>query len=206
MVGAGRSPDADHHDGHAKAEAISQNAVAVLLLLAGLELAHSAISGFQHRAQIPGTHSHAILVGAIDNQMDAISSLTATLGILAFRMGCLAGDNLAALMVVVLVMWAGIEVFRTEADDLMDPAGDEGTHQAIREVARAVVGVWAIVSLRTRRQDGGVLVDLEIEGERSLSVIPAHAIVCAVQDVVTGLDRVIGATVRVNPSQEGGPI
>ncbi len=229
LAGAGRPPDAGHHYGHAKAEAISQNVVATLLLLAGLELANSAIHGLTHPGAPPSwltlavalaamvpkgvmavtqrrlakrTGSHGILAAAVDNQMDAASSLAAGLGIWADRMGFAQGDSVAALVVALLVMWAGIDVFRTAANDLMDPAADAGTQEAIRGAALAVVGVRAVSSLRTRQHGAGVLVDMEIEVSPRLSLVDAHDIAHAVQDSVTNLDRVRGVMVHVNPDRE----
>lgn len=227
LVGAGRPPDAGHHYGHAKAEAISQNVVAVFLLLAGMELANSAVNGLYRAAQLPTlltlvvalaamvpkavmavtqrrlakrTRSHAILAAAVDNQTDAVSSLAAAIGILATRLGWPQADNLAALLVALLVMWAGIEVFRTASRDLMDPAADRDTDQEIRTVAGGVSGVLAVPALRTRVHGSGVFADMEIEVDRSLSLVEAHDIAHAVEDAVTELDRVMGATVHVNPA------
>lgn len=228
---AGRPPDAGHHYGHAKAEAISQKVVSVLLLLAGLEVANAAIAGFRHRpvppswlalvvavaAMVPKaimavsqrrlarrTGSHAILASAVDNQMDAASSLVAALGVLASRLGFAAGDSVAALVVAALVMWAGIEVFRTAAIDLMDPAADPETEHAIQQVASAVPGVLAVSSLRTRIHGAGIFVDLEIDVARDLMLLEAHQIAHQVEDAVQAAERVQGVTVHVNPAREDG--
>lgn len=231
LAGAGRPPDAGHHYGHAKAEAVSQNVVAVLLLLAGMELANSAVTGLTHpgsppdwltfavalAAMIPKavmaitqrrlarrTGSHGILASAVDNQMDALSSLVAGLGILASKLGYAPGDSIAALVVAILVMWAGIEVFRTAANDLMDPAADAETESAIRAAALGVMGVHTVSVLRTRMHGAGVLVDMEIEVSPQLSLVEAHDIAHAAQDAVTEIERVRGVTVHVNPDREGG--
>lgn len=230
LAGAGRPPDAGHHYGHEKAEAISQNVVAIFLLLAGLELANSAIAGLKGRVTLPAwwtlviamvvmvpkaviavsqrrvarrTGSHGILASAVDNQMDAVASLVAGAGIAASRLGFPQGDNVAALLVAGLVIWAGIEVFRTASNDLMDPAADAVTETAICRQALAVNGVLRVTSLRTRVHGSGVLADLEVEVDRHLSLVQAHDIAHAVESQVTKLERVKGTTVHVNPSQEG---
>ncbi len=226
---AGRPPDSGHHYGHAKAEAISQKVVAVFLLLAGLEVANSAIQGLTHPGARPSwltfwvavaamvpkvfmaasqrrlakrTGSHGILASAVDNQMDAVSSFVAALGIAATHVGFRSGDSLAALIVAVLVMWAGVEVFRTAASDLMDPAADAETEAGIRRIAAGCSGVRRIAALRTRMSGTEVRVDLEIEVDRQLSLVAAHEIAHAVEDAVMDLDRVRGVTVHVNPAQE----
>ncbi|NMP22509.1 cation diffusion facilitator family transporter [Sulfobacillus harzensis] len=234
MVGlaiAGRPPDSGHHYGHAKAEAISQKVVAVLLLLAGLEVANSAIAGIEHPGPAPDwialavalvamvpkgvmavtqrrlakrTGSHAILAAATDNVTDAISSLVASLGILASRLGYASGDSVAALVVAALVMWAGVDVFRTAAVDLMDPAADPETTQALRERAQAVAGVLSLSSMRTRLNGARIFVDLEIEVDRHLSLLAAHDIAHQVEDALKAEPRVEGVTVHVNPAGEDG--
>lgn len=227
---AGRPPDSGHHYGHAKAEAISQKVVAVFLLLAGLEVANSAIQGLSHPGARPSwmtfgvavaamvpkvfmavsqrrlakrTGSHGILASAVDNQMDAVSSFVAALGIVATHVGFRVGDSLAALIVAVLVMWAGVDVFRTAALDLMDPAADSDTELEIRQTALGCPGVRRITTMRTRVSGTEVRADLEIEVDRDLSLVAAHEIAHTVEDAVMGLDRVRGVTVHVNPAQEG---
>ncbi len=116
--------------------------------------------------------------------------------------GFRSGDSLAALIVAVLVMWAGVEVFRTAALDLMDPAADAEMEAGIRRIAAGCSGVRRIAALRTRMSGTEVRVDLEIEVDRQLSLVAAHEIAHAVEDAVMDLDRVRGVTVHVNPAQE----
>ncbi len=234
MVGlaiSGRPPDSGHHYGHAKAEAISQKVVAVVLLLAGLEVANAAIAGLGTRPPAPSwlafgvalgamapkavmavqqrrlakrTGSHGILAAAVDNQTDALSSLVAALGILASRLGFVSGDSIAALVVAALVMWAGVDVFRTAALDLMDPAADAQSQELIRQQVLATEGVLGLSSLRTRVNGAGIFVDLEIEVSRDLSLLKAHEIAHQVEDTLHGVPQVRGVTVHVNPAREGG--
>jgi cation diffusion facilitator family transporter len=226
---AGKPPDAGHHYGHAKAEAISQKVVSVCLLLAGLEVANSAIAGLRRPGPAPSwwtlwvalaamvpkavmavqqqrvsrrTGSHGVLAGAVDNAMDALSSFIASLGILASHVGLPAGDSAAALVVALLVMWGGVEVFRTAALDLMDPAADAATEAKIRALVTHTPGVQGISSLRTRLAGALVFVDLEIEVDRHLSLLEAHAIAHRVEDALAREERVTGVTVHVNPSRE----
>lgn len=232
LVISGRPPDAGHHYGHAKAEAISQKVVAVMLLLAGLEVANSAIGGLSAPKTHPSwlalgvaiaamlpkawmavsqrrlakrTGSHGVLAAAVDNQMDALSSFVAGAGILATRLGFQIGDSVAALAVAALVMWAGVDVFRTAALDLMDPAADAETEDRIRSVASDVPGVRGITLLRTRLTGAAVLADLEIEVGRQLSLVAAHDIAHQVEEAVIQIPRMKGVTVHVNPAQEDGP-
>lgn len=225
---AGRPPDSGHHYGHAKAEAISQKVVAVFLLLAGLEVANNAMAGFSRPAPPPSwvalgvavgamipkavmavsqrrlasrTGSHGILAAAVDNQMDAFSSLVAAVGILLSRIGYAWGDSAAALVVALLVMWAGVEVFRTAALDLMDPAADPETEQHLKDVARSVPGVLTVSAMRTRQNGAAIFVDLEIDVARDLTLLAAHDIAHRVEEAVHQAGRISGVTVHVNPAR-----
>lgn len=231
LVVAGRPPDSGHQYGHAKAEAISQKVVSVLLLLAGLEVANSAIAGIGHPGPPPSwttlavalvamvpkafmaisqrrlarrTGSHGILAAATDNQVDALASLVAALGILGSRLGYPVGDSIAALVVAALVMWAGVDVFRTAAVDLMDPAADPETSEHLLQLAEEVAGVVTVASMRTRLNGARIFVDLEIDVDRYLSLLEAHTIAHAVERALYSDARVEGVTVHVNPAGEDG--
>ncbi|AEJ41527.1 cation efflux family protein [Sulfobacillus acidophilus TPY] len=226
---AGRPPDEGHNYGHAKAEAISQKVVAVLLLLAGLEVANSALQALHAPHAVPDrltlgvallamvikgvmawsqtrlarvTGSHAILASAVDNRVDAVSSLIAAAGIAATRGGWRPGDAVSALLVAAMIIWGGVSVFTTAAQDLMDPAADAETVEHIRSAILGVPGVQAISLLRTRVSGTMVLVDVEIDVARDLSLVAAHDIAHRVHDVVLGVPRVSAATVHVNPAED----
>jgi cation diffusion facilitator family transporter len=229
---SGRPPDAGHNYGHAKAEAISQKVVAVFLLLAGLEVANAAVAGlrsghlptpsgatlwvalaaavlkalmaFSQRRVAQRTGSHGILASSVDNQVDAVSSVVAAVGILASRLGWASGDQLAALAVAGLIVWGGVSVFSTAALDLMDPAADPKTVAEIRSAILSVPEVRAVPVLKTRMSGATVLVDVEIDVDRRLSLVDAHAIAHRVHDVILKLPRVAEATVHVNPADEEG--
>lgn len=225
---AGRPPDEGHNYGHAKAEAVSQKVVAVLLLLTGFEVGNSAWTSLFHPSRtLPSwatlavsvgalgfkwvlyvnqrgvakiTGSHGIQAAATDNLVDAVSSAIAALGILATRSGVLIGDPVAALMVAMMVIWAGVQIFSVAARDLMDPAAAPEVLKEIRHSALSIAAVLGISSLRTRVTGQAVYVDLEIEVDQSLTLIDAHRIAHRVQEAVHAVPRVVGATVHVNPS------
>lgn len=227
---AGRPPDSDHQYGHGKAEAIAQKVVAVFLLLAGLEVVNMTLESWSHAvrpsilalivaaaAVIPKalmawaqsklarvSGSHAILAEMRDNETDALASLVAALGILIARWGPRSADSVAALGVAGLLFWAGGDVFRTAAHDLMDEAADAAIETDIRARVLGTLGVLNIATLRTRMNGSQTFVDLEIVVARDLSLVEAHTLAHGVERTVMEMTSVQGVTVHVNPAEEGG--
>lgn len=223
-------PDAGHNYGHAKAEAVAQKVVALLLILTGFEIGSHALAAFAHpEVTVPGvaalavaagaalikwlmyasqrrvalqTGSHALMASARDNIMDVASSVIATAAILAARLGIAHSDAAGAVVVAGLVVWLGIGIFSEAANDLMDRAAAPDTVEAIRQACLTVSGVRGVTTIRTRMAGAQVLADLEIEVDRDLTLLAAHGIAHRVEAAVLGVPRVESITVHVNPAPD----
>lgn len=217
-----------HNYGHAKAEAVAQKVVAVLLLLAGFEVGsgavHSlfrpevvrpttltlvvaaavmAVKEWMYRIQrstAVKTGSHALMAQARDNRVDVLSSGLATAGIVGALLGWAPSDALGALAVALLVIWLGVSLFSQAAGDLMDRAAPPELAEGIVRAGRAVDGVLGLSGLRTRMVGTLVLVDLEILVDRNLPLVEAHQIAHRVRDQVMASGPVQDVTVHVSPA------
>ena len=221
-------PDEGHNYGHAKAEAVAQKVVALFLILAGFELGDNAVRAFghptvvrpsgvtlavagvvvvmkllmyvrQHKVAL-ATGSHSLMAQALDSRMDVISSLVATAAIVGAMAGVPHFDAIGALVVAALVAWLGIEIFSQAANDLMDRAADPDQVNRIIEVALDDAEVLLVNELRTRVSGTRILVDVEIEVSRTLSLIDAHQIAHRVKTRIMQLPRVQDVMVQVNPA------
>lgn len=220
--------DPAHNYGHAKAEAVAQKVVAVLLLLAGFEVGSGAVRSlvnpgiarpttvtlivaagvmavkeWMFRAQrgtALKTGSHALMAQARDNRIDVMSSGLATAGIVGAVLGWARADALGALAVAILVVWLGVSLFSQAAGDLMDRAAPPETAEGIAAAGRAVEGVLGITALRTRMVGTLALVDIEILVGRDLTLVEAHAIAHRVRDRIMAAGPVQDVTVHVNPA------
>ncbi len=219
-------PDEGHNYGHAKAEAIAQKVVALLLILAGFEVANGSVAALSRPSQHPTsvtlvvaagvmvvkwvmyvrqkrtavrTGSHSLMASALDNRMDVISSAITTLAILGAQAGLAHFDSYGALLISALIVWLGIEIFSQAANDLMDPAADSGTVSAIRTESLKVDGVKNIAELRTRIAGTQILVDIKIVVDGQLSVSDAHQIAHRVKAGIMHLPRIQDVMVHVNP-------
>lgn len=222
-------PDAEHNYGHAKAEAVAQKVVAVLLLLAGFELGNNAVGAFSHPAvQAPSlltlyvalgamvlkesmyrqqsrvarkTGSHALMASAKDNRIDVISSGLAAAGIVGSQLGIPHSDAVGALAVAALVAWLGVQLFSQAANDLMDRAADPQLVSAIRQMVQGVGAVHWISEVRTRMAGTQILVDIKVVVDRELSLVEAHEVAHRVKSAIMTLPRIQDVMVHVNPSE-----
>ncbi len=220
-------PDESHNYGHAKAEAVAQKVVALLLILAGFEVGSGAIRALGRvHSQRPDfltlivsagvmlikwvmyvrqkrmalrTGSHSLMASALDNRMDVISSGITTAAILGAQWGLPHFDSYGALAVAALIVWLGVEIFSQAANDLMDRAASTETVESIRDVCLNVNGVKMIDEIRTRVAGTQVLVDLKIVVDSNLSLLEAHGIAHRVKDAVMNLPRIQDVMVHVNP-------
>ena len=223
-------PDAGHNYGHAKAEAVAQKVVALLLILAGFELGNNAVNAFVHpshtrpsfltlgvalavmvlkwfmyrrqRTVAQKTGSHSLMAAALDSRMDVISSLIASAAIFGAQLGIPHFDALGALAVAILVAWLGIEIFSEAANDLMDRAAPPEVVAQMRETILQVAGVKGISELRTRVSGTQTLIDVKIEVGRHLSLIEAHDISHRVKSALMMMPRVQDVMVHVNPASQ----
>ncbi|PSR34040.1 MAG: cation transporter [Sulfobacillus benefaciens] len=223
-------PDAGHNYGHAKAEAVAQKVVALLLILAGFELGNNAVNAFAHpshtrpsfltlgvalavmalkwfmyrrqRTVAKKTGSHSLMAQALDSRMDVISSLIASAAIFGAQLGIPHFDALGALAVAILVAWLGIEIFSEAANDLMDRAAPPEVVAQMRETILQVAGVKGISELRTRVSGTQTLIDVKIEVGRHLSLIEAHDISHRVKSALMMMPRVQDVMVHVNPAPQ----
>ncbi|MCL8207652.1 MAG: cation diffusion facilitator family transporter [Actinomycetia bacterium] len=227
---ARQPPDAEHNYGHHKAEAVAQKVVAVLLVLAGLDVMAGAASSLgrpptvepdrlalavavaagvakgilyvSQRALARRLRSHALGASAVDNLTDLVSSAAAVGGILGARMGWAHADAWGALLVGALVIAAGVRLFGQAASHLMDRAVDAETAELLRRQALAVPGVLAVKEIRTRLAGPIILVDIKVVAPRTFSLVEAHSLAHAVKDRLMDVPHVADVMVHVNPSPE----
>lgn len=224
--------DAGHPYGHRKAESIAQKIVAILLLLAGLDIfLESADRLFEGSIAVPGAaglwiislsiplkealsryqyrlgknlRSKALLASAAEHRTDVYSAVAALLGIALARLGHPAADPLAAGVVSLFIVRVGWRMVREAIDDLMDKFTDQEMLARIREVALSVPGVKGIGDLKARGLGGEVQVDLEIAVPGHLKVEEGHRLAHQVRDrIIREVATVTEVRVHVNPARPG---
>ena len=227
---AQRPPDDEHPYGHTKAEAIAASHVALVILVSALYIGWEAIHRWSIPHALPPvwtlwiaginilikewlyrykhrvgqrTGSSAIMASAFDHRSDALCSGAVLIGLLFVRVGgpdYLWADELAAMAVVIVILWSGLHLFLKSTSELLDLQADKEWVQEIRLAAQAVPGVRAVEKLRVRKTGIEYLADIHIQVDASLSVEEGHRIGHCVKNVlVQQFDSLRDVLVHLEP-------
>jgi cation diffusion facilitator family transporter len=205
-------PDAEHPYGHTRAEAIAGANVALLLIVSALLVGWEAVHRFPLPHAMPPrwtlwiaginvlikeglyryqsrvgrrTGSSAIVAGAWDHRSDALCSLAVLVGLGTVRWGgpaWIGADEIAATVVVTLIIWSGIVLFRHSSSELMDLQADPELVEDIRQTAQSIGGVLRVEKLWVRKSGLEYFVDIHIEVDAQLTVAAGHRIGHQVKD------------------------
>ncbi len=195
---SGKPADDEHHYGHGKVESIAALVeTALLFVLSGVVIyeAVNRLLGEQHavEASIPAfavigasividffrarilskvaheTSSHALEADALHFSSDLWSSLAVLIGLAGVAYGLKWADTVAALLVAILVLFAGWRLGRRTIDALLD-AAPPGIADQITRIARRVPGVVAIDGMRVRQVGPDQFVELNVSVSRTMPI------------------------------------
>jgi cation diffusion facilitator family transporter len=210
LLWAQRPADREHPYGHTRVEAVAGSNVALLLILSAVWVAWESLSTLHEPSPEPAvytlfiaglsivlnellfrysrrvarrTGSSAVLAASWDQRLDAFGSLAVLVGLaLARWAGWHSADHIAALVVALVILWAGVTLFWGSLQELMDRQAAPEVLDAVRREALAVPGVRGIEKVLVRKAGLEHLVDIHVEVEPDLSVREGHAIGHAVKD------------------------
>jgi cation diffusion facilitator family transporter len=210
LVWSQQPADREHPYGHTRAEAVAASNAALLLILSALGIAWESLSTlaepspppelftlgiaaasillmeglYQYKTHVARrTGSASLLATAWDHRLDALASLAVLAGLaLARWAGWHAADHIAALVVAVVILWAGGTLFWGSVQELMDRQADPEMLAAVRREALAVPGVRGVEKLLVRKTGMEYLVDIHVEVDSDQTVREGHAIGHAVKD------------------------
>ena len=224
-----KPPDADHHYGHANAEALAGLLIGgticatgififtdgVRALLAGqshpapetLALWGAAVTAVVKEALCRvtlsagrRTNSPILLASARDHRADVFASLVALLGILVARMGYPIFDPIAAALIGIYIFLLGFSPVRSNAAILMHQSPLELDRLAAHEAAK-VEGVTKVTQVRVQPLGGSYRMDMVLAVDGMLTVEQAHAIAhTAERVVIAAVPNVHEVHVHVEPA------
>jgi len=210
---SGKPADEEHHYGHGKVEAVSALAeTALLFLLSGIVIWEAVkrlleneghiveatvwafgviilsvvVDYFRARALTrvaKATQSHALEADALHFSSDLWSSLAVLVGLCGVWFGYSWADSAAALVVAVLVCFAGWRLGRRTIDTLTDTA-PTGATETITAIAKKVPGVVAVENVRARAVGETTFIDMAVAVSRTLPLDRVNAIKAAVADAL----------------------
>jgi cation diffusion facilitator family transporter len=202
---SGKPADKEHHYGHGKIESVSALAeTALLFLLSGVVIweainrliAHDehvvvanawafgvivvsmAVDFFRARAlsrTAKQTRSEALEADALHFSSDLWASFAVLVGLGGVRFGLWWADSAAALVVAILVCFAGWRLGHRTIGTLTDTA-PEGAAEKISAIAAKVPGVVAVDQVRARASGDKTFIDLTVAVSRTLPLDRVTAI------------------------------
>lgn len=220
--------DKDHPYGHERAESIAAIMLSVLLLGTGISIATSSvrtlISGDIARPGILAVwaavlsiiikevqyqmtykvgkdiKSSALMADAWHHRSDALSSIGTLLGIGGAILGYTFLDPLAGLIVSLLVIKVGLQIFKKGYDELMDTAVNEDKIREMVEIIDGVDGVISVNDIRTRIHGSQAFADIKICVNRNITVYQGHEIAHDVEGaLMEKMEDLKDIMVHVNP-------
>jgi len=226
-----RPPDECHPYGHRRLETLVTVFIGLMLAAAGIGIGWDAVSALrEERSTHPGwialvaamvsilakeilyrwtavagkkIKSPALAANAWHHRTDAISSIPVLLavgGALIFPSWSFL-DLVGAVVVSIFILHAALKIIWPAISELVDAGAPRDIHQKIIAIACDNQGVREVHKIRTRYISTGILVDMHVVVDGSISVRDGHAIADEVENkIIGGIANVLGVVIHVDPS------
>lgn len=220
--------DAEHPYGHEKMEAVVAIMLSLVLMATALGIGYSGIQTIIHKSYTrPGLlaiiaaivsiiskewmyrytvkaanqiQSSAMKADAWHHRSDALSSIGTLIGITGAKLGFTILDPIASLVVCILIVKVGVDIFIQSFNQLIDRSADKQTIEQIKENIWSVEGVKNIDEVKTRMHGSKIYVDVEIAVDSANTVGQGHEIAENVhQCIEKTVSNVKHCMVHVNP-------
>lgn len=230
---ASKEPDLDHPYGHGKAEPLTAIVVALSLIAAAIFISIQSVDHIltPHKTPAPFTliilviiilikegmyrytnrvgseiGSAAVKADAWHHRSDAITSLTAAIGITIALIGgdgYESADDWAALIASVIIVINAYRIFMPAFTEIMDAAPPSTLADEVRAIAATVPHVQGLDKCLVRKMGFEYFVDLHIIVNGNLSVKEGHSIAHAVKDeVMRQKPSVYDVLIHVEPTED----
>ena len=145
-------------------------------------------------------NSFSMRADAWHHRSDALSSIGTFVGVLGARLGFSILDPLAAIVVSILIIKVGVELYLNSISSLVDESADSDIIEKIEKTTHSVEGVKSIKDLKTRSFGSKIYVDISIRVKGKLTVKEGHDIAKRVHDLIEDeIDEVKHIMVHVEP-------
>lgn len=226
-----REPDETHPYGHERFELVFSKILSVFLVVTGLYIGYEGIKTltggsietpgrialwaaiisilakeFMYRYTInvaKKIESVSMEADAWHHRSDALSSIGTFIGIFGARLGFPILDPIAGIIVSLMVIKVGVDLYLKSIRGLVDEAADEDVLEKIERLTYEVEGVKNISDLKTRVFANKIYVDIDIEVDGCKRVHEGHDIAQEVHDQVERkIKNVKHCMVHVEPFQD----
>lgn len=224
-----KEADERHPYGHEKYEPVFAKLLSIFLAVTGLFIGYEGISTLRSgNIQTPGKialvaavisvitkegmywytaktakkiKSLSMEADAWHHRSDALSSVGTFIGIFGARMGLKILDPIAAIIVSVLIIKVGVDLYVQSIRGLVDESADDKTLLKIKDLTFSVKGVKDIKGFKTRIFGSRIYVDIEILVDGGITVKEGHDIAEKVHDLIEkNIDDIKHCMVHVEPA------
>lgn len=148
-------------------------------------------------------NSKLLEANAWHHRTDSLSSIVVFIGIGGALLGFPWLDQLAAVLVGIMVARIGIQLIWNSLKELVDTALPDEETQKIREVARSVPGVRDVHHLRTRTMGSRSLLDIHLQVAPHASVSEGHEIgVWVARQLRDTFEHISDVTFHIDPEDD----
>ncbi|HPQ67696.1 MAG TPA: cation diffusion facilitator family transporter [bacterium] len=144
----------------------------------------------------------SVIANAWHHRSDAFSSVAALAGIGGNMLGVSHLDQLAGMVVALIVVHVGFKIAWEAYKDLIDTAVETKFQTRLIDTVRHIDGVRGYHKLRTRKVGMAIFVDIHIEVDGNLSMRAGHAIADRVEHTLIDKLKVDDVTVHVDIADE----
>ncbi|MHB8259325.1 MAG: cation diffusion facilitator family transporter [Bacteroidia bacterium] len=227
-----KPPDEKHPYGHGRAEPLVTFIAVGVLVASALLIAYQSIQNMQKPREMPQpytlillgaiiitkevfyrviskksneTHSSSLKADAGHHRADAITSLTAFVGIsiaLIFGKGYEQADDWAALVAAILIVYNAYHIFRPALGEIMDEQLYDDLIADIRRVAATVEGVIATEKCLVRKTGMTFHIDLHALVNATITVKEGHDIAHHLKEhLIKELPQIADVLIHVEPNE-----
>ena len=229
MILSQRPADQNHRYGHYKIETITTLIMSFVIFYIGITVTIDSTTALINQAYaaptpinaVVGLSSGVIMSGvywynnrlgnklnspslkasAKDNLSDALTSFATALSVVLSRTGILWLDGAMAIVVGLIIIKSGYDIFKESAFSLTDGFPQEDLDN-YRKIVLMVPGVRAVSDIRGRNYGANVYIDITILVDPEISVQAGHAITEKVESALQKTEDVTAIDVHVEPYQE----
>ncbi|MBU0758498.1 MAG: cation diffusion facilitator family transporter, partial [Nanoarchaeota archaeon] len=223
-----KKADENHPFGHHRAEPIAGFLVAIFMAILGIAIVREAIMGLirQEKHSYFGIvpvivlvvticlkffmsaylkkvskkiNSPAIYASSVDCRNDVFISFIAIIGIIGTNFGLIILDDIAALIISIVIFYSAYKIAAENIDYLMGKTPSKVLVDRIRKKALSVMHVQGVNDLRAHYVGNYVQAEIHIEVDRKLSTEKSHMIGKQVQNKVEAMKDVDKAFVHIDP-------
>lgn len=229
MILSQRPADQNHRYGHYKIETITTLIMSFVIFYIGITVTIDSTTALINQAYaaptpinaVVGLSSGVIMSGvywynnrlgnklnspslkasAKDNLSDALTSFATALSVVLSRTGILWLDGAMAIVVGLIIIKSGYDIFKESAFSLSDGFPQEDLDN-YRKIVLMVPGVRAVSDIRGRNYGANVYIDITILVDPEISVQAGHDITEKVESSLKKTEDVTAIDVHVEPYQE----